>query len=138
VSAKQKPAGNTVTRAVLDTSALLALCFGEKGAAKATARGRDGVVSAVSYSEALAKSVDKGVPLETVTFALASLKLSIIAFDEEHAVAAASFRPKTRGMYVSFADRACLGTAAVAQLPVLTADRKWDDIPCDLEIVQIR
>ncbi len=41
-------------------------------------------------------------------------------------------------MDVSFADRACLGTAALASLPVLTADRKWDKIKCDLDIILIR
>jgi ribonuclease VapC len=125
-------------RAVLDTSVLLALSFGEKGAKTATSRGKNGSMSAVSYSEAIAKSLDYGVPLETVRRALDGLKLTILPFDEEHAVAAASFRPSTRNLNVSFADRACLGTAALAKLPVLTADRKWDKIKCDLEIILIR
>jgi PIN domain nuclease of toxin-antitoxin system len=125
-------------KAVLDTSAVLALCFAERGAKAALARGKDGILSAVSYSEAIAKCLDHGVPFETVTRALAGLKLAIIPFDEEHALAAASFRPATRTLNVSFADRACLGTAALAKLPVLTADRKWDKIKCDLEIIFIR
>jgi PIN domain nuclease of toxin-antitoxin system len=127
-----------VSRAVLDTSALLALCFAEKGATQTVSQGKDGVLSAVNYSEAMAKSTDYGVPPETVRYALASLKLTIIPFDEEHAVAAASFRPATRSLNISFADRACLGTASLARLPVLTADRKWAQIPCPLEITFIR
>ena len=127
-----------MTRAVLDTSALLALCFAEKGAKAAATRGKDGVLSSVSYSEAIAKALDHGAPIETVRQALAGLKLTIMPFDEAHAVAAASFRPATRALNVSFADRACLGTAALAKLPVLTADRKWEKIKCDLEIILIR
>ena len=127
-----------MSRAVLDTSALLALCFAEKGAKATVTRGRDGLMSAVSYSEAIAKSLDYRIPMETVRQALARLKLTIVPFDEEHAVAAASFRPSTRNLNVSFADRACLGTAALAKLPVLTADRKWQKIKCDLEIILIR
>jgi ribonuclease VapC len=138
VTARKKRAGKTVSRVVLDTSAVLALCFAEAGAKKTAARGRDGIMSAVSYSEAIAKSTDYGMPLETVNHALASLKLSIIPFDERHAVAAASFRPATRSFNVSFADRACLGTAVLAQLPVLTGDRKWQDIDCPIEIILIR
>ena len=95
-------------------------------------------MSAVNYSEAIAKSTDFGVPPEIVTHALASLKLTIIPFDEEHAVAAASFRPATGNLQVSFADRGCLGTAALARLPVLTADRKWEKIPSSVEIILIR
>ena len=125
-------------KVVIDTSALLALCFAEPGAKRTQARGKDGLISAVNYSEAIAKSTDHGVPLGTVQRALASLKLTMIPFDEEHALAAASFRPATCKMNVSFADRACLGTAALAHLPVLTADRKWEKIPCDIKIILIR
>jgi ribonuclease VapC len=127
-----------VNRAVLDTSAILALCFAENGAKKTAEHGKDGVISAVSYSEAIAKSTDYGMPIETVNHALASLKLTIIPFDDKHAVAAASFRPATRTLNVSFADRACLGTALLAQLPVLTGDRKWQNIDCPVEIILIR
>jgi ribonuclease VapC len=127
-----------VRRAVLDTSALLALCFVEEGAQKAIAGGKDGVISAVSYSEAIAKSSDRGVPIETVTQALARLKLTITPFDDAHAIAAASFRAATRIMNVSFADRACLATGALAGLPVLTADRKWEKIECGVKMIFIR
>jgi len=126
------------SRTVLDTSAVLALCFAEKGAKAVMTRGKNGIMSAVNYSETIAKSTDFGVPLETVNRTLASLKLTIITFDEDHAVAAASFRPATRNLNVSFADRACLGTASLACLPVLTADRKWEKIDFDLEIIFIR
>jgi len=127
-----------VSRAVLDTSAVLALCFAERGAKKTVERGKDGLMSAVNYSEAIAKATDYGMPIETVKRALASLKLTMVPFDEEHAVMAASFRPPTRKLNVSFADRACLSSAAVAGLPVLTGDRKWENIHCGVEIVLIR
>jgi ribonuclease VapC len=127
-----------VSRAVLDTSAVLALCFGERGAKKTVERGKDGLMSAVNYSEAIAKATDYGMPIETVKLALASLKLTMVAFDEEHAVVAASFRPPTRKLNVSFADRACLSAAAVAGLPVLTGDRKWENLQCSVEIILIR
>jgi ribonuclease VapC len=127
-----------VSRVVLDTSALLALCFDEKGAKATSSRGENGILSAVSYSEAIAKTLDLRIPLETVRAALAALKLSIIPFDEAHAIASASFRPMTRDLDISFADRACLGTASLANLPVLTADRQWKSIKCDLEIILIR
>ena len=127
-----------MSKVVLDTSALLALCFDEQGAKTASSRGENGLLSAVNYSEAVAKSLDRGVPLETVNNALAGLKLTIVPFDEAHAVAAATFRPATRKLNISFADRACLGTAALARMPVLTADRKWETIACDLDILFIR
>jgi len=127
-----------VSKVVLDTSALLALCFAEQGAKKVAARGQDGLMSAVNYSETIAKASDYGLAIDTVHHALATLKLTIVPFDEKHAVVAASFRPLTRKLNVSFADRACLSAAAVAGLPVLTGDRKWENIHCGVEIMLIR
>jgi PIN domain nuclease of toxin-antitoxin system len=114
------------------------MCFAETGAEQAAVQGRDGLMSAVNYSEAIAKATDFGIPIETMNRAVTSLKLTITPFDEEHAVVAASFRPQTRKLNVSFADRACLSAAAVAGLPVLTGDRKWANIQCSVEIILIR
>lgn len=125
-------------RAVLDTSAILALLFDEPGAEATLARGRSGVISAVCYSEALAKSIDRGVPVETCRASIDGLRLAVMAFDGEHAVAAAGLRAATRHLDVSFADRACLATALLARLPVLTADRAWTECDLGLEIVLIR
>lgn len=127
-----------MSRAVLDTSAVLALCFAEAGAHFVLARGKRGVVSAVSYSEAMAKCVDLGMPLDVVQRALAGLYLEIIPFDQKHGLVAASFRAATRSLSFSFAERACLATAALANLPVLTAERKWKDVETGLEILLVR
>jgi ribonuclease VapC len=127
-----------VNRVVLDTSALLALLFKEAGADVTLARGANGIVSAVSYSETMAKSLDKGIPLETVERVLRGLELTVVPFDATHGVTAATFRPVTRRLDVSFADRACLATAALAQLPVLTGDRDWHKCDLGITIILIR
>jgi ribonuclease VapC len=127
-----------VSKIVLDTSVVLALLFGEAGADKAIARGQEGIWSAVSYSEAVAKSLDRKVPLETITQALAGLKLTLVPFDEEYALAAAALRPATRHLDFSFADRACLATAKLRKLPVLTADRDWQKADVGIKIHLIR
>ncbi len=127
-----------MSRVVLDTSAVLALLFQETGAEKVIARGQDGIISAVSYSETVAKSLDRGVPLETVQHALAGMKLTLAPFDAEHALTAATFRPPTRRLNVSFADRACLATASLARLPVLTADRDWAACDLGVKLILIR
>jgi PIN domain nuclease of toxin-antitoxin system len=122
----------------LDTSAVLALLFGEPGADKAIARGRDGVLSTISYSEAVAKSLDRKVPMETIAHYLAGLKLSLVPFDEDHALIAAALRPLTRHLNFSFADRVCLATASMHKLPVLTADRDWLKADLGIKIYLIR
>jgi ribonuclease VapC len=127
-----------VSRVVLDASAVLALLFKEPGAEKVIARGKDGVLSTVSYSETVARSLDRGVPLETVQHALAGMKLTLVPFDAEHALTAATFRPATRRLNISFADRACLATAALAHLPVLTGDRDWTACDLGVKLILIR
>ena len=59
-------------------------------------------------------------------------------FDASHALTAASFRPATRQFDFSFADRACLATAALAKAPVLTADQDWTKVDLGIKIVLIR
>jgi ribonuclease VapC len=127
-----------VSSIVLDTSAVLALLFGEPGADKAVARGRGGIMSTVCYSETVAKSLDRKVPLATIAQHLAGLKLTLVPFDEEHALAAAALLPATRQLDFSFADRACLATAKVRKLPVLTADRDWLKADLGIKIHLIR
>jgi ribonuclease VapC len=85
----------------------------------------------------VAKSLDRSVPLETITQALVGLKLTLIPFDEEYALAAA-LRPATRHLDFSLADRACLTTAKLRKLPVLTADRDWQKADLDIKIHLIR
>ena len=60
---------------VLDTSALLAAFFSEPGADVVRDRGAEGLLSTVSYSEALAKLHDRGAPLPDADRFLASLNL---------------------------------------------------------------
>jgi ribonuclease VapC len=125
-------------RAVFDSSAVLALLFRETGHEIVLARGSGGLMSDVSYSETLAKCLDRGVPLAATESALGLLQLTLVPFDSRHAVAAASLRPATRDIQASFADRACLATAAIAKLPVLTADKDWAKATLDVELLLIR
>jgi ribonuclease VapC len=127
-----------VSRVVFDTSAVLALLFEEAGAKAALDHGQSGLLSTVSYSEAIAKSLDRSVPLETVRRFLDGLRLTLIPFDDQHALAAASLRPSTRPAGFSFADRACLATALLAAVPAVTADRKWQETDLGVEIIMIR
>jgi ribonuclease VapC len=61
-----------------------------------------------------------------------------VPFDTDHALAASSFRKPTRHLDVSFADRACLATAALAKVPVLTGDRDWSKVDLGIKVILIR
>lgn len=97
-------------------------------------------MSAVNFSETLAKAGDKGVDAALVSHMIERMEIVVIPFDSAHAVAAAALRPSTRHKGVSFADRACIALGKLRELPVLTGDTKWSslDLDLDIDIRQIR
>jgi ribonuclease VapC len=123
---------------VLDTSAILAAFLAEPGAEIVADKAASGLLPAVIYSETLAKLSDRSVPLDAAEQFIASLELAPIAFDDEQAVLAASFRRDTRPLGLSFADRAVLACGYAHTLPVLTGDRRLAEAKVGVKIVMIR
>ena len=123
---------------VLDASAILALVLAEPGESVVREHGENGLVSAVNYSETLAKLFERGVEHSKARSLLDLLDLKLVAFDQPQAEVAARLRSETRTHGLSFADRACLALADSRGLKVLTADRQWASLKLDLEVVLIR
>lgn len=123
---------------VLDASALLAIIFEEPGREAVLDAIAHGVSSSVNFSEALAKASDKAFDPREVRHQLLRLKLTLAAFDDKQALLAASLRQPTRGHRLSFADRACLALGMDCGLPILTGDRKWQELDLGLDIRLIR
>ena len=116
-------------RRVLDASALLALLNGEAGAERVAAAVRVGsVMSAVNYSEVVAKLDEAGMPAEEIRGALEPLELDVVAFDRGQAYHAGGLRSVTRKLGLSLGDRACLALAQLDGLPALTAERSWSKV----------
>lgn len=123
---------------VLDSSAVLALIDGEPGAERVEEVLRSGSMSAVNFSEVIAKLVDKGLDDGDALGALDALPLTIHPVDVEQARRAGLLRRRTRKHGLSLGDRACLALAAVLEVPAMTADRAWTELDSDIEIVVIR
>jgi len=127
-----------MTSVVLDASALLALLLNEAGAETVKARLPGAFISGVNYAEVLTRSIDLGKRQEETIHQIGRLRLDHWPFDAEQAVIAASLREATRPRGLSLADRACLALALSRQLPVLTADREWQDLDVGVKIELIR
>lgn len=127
-----------MSKVILDASALLAMLFGEPGCDLVASRGNGAVLSAVGYSETLVKMIDRGIELADAERLIGRLSLHIAAFDSEAAALAASFRHFTKQLGLSFADRACLALGLKTGLPVLTADRRWAEVPSQVKVELIR
>ena len=104
---------------VFDSSAVLAITFGERGADRAADALGDGVLSAVNASEVVARLVERGDGDEEARQTLRYLGLPIRPFDEGLAIAAGLLRRTTREHGLSLGDRACLALARRERTPGL-------------------
>jgi ribonuclease VapC len=124
---------------VLDASALLVLLKGETGSERVIEALMDGtVISAVNFSEVVAKLREGGMLEEAIHESLDSLELDIVEFDTEFAYQAGLLRPLTKSAGLSLGDRACLALAQNLNLPALTADRAWDGLSLGIRVQVIR
>ncbi len=112
-------------RYVLDASALLCLFNQEEGQERVRAALGEAVISAVNYSEVVAKLVERGGAVAAISRALEHLHLTVVEFDRAQAVEGGALRQATRQAGLSFGDRACLALAKSRGLTALTADQAW-------------
>ena len=96
------------------------------------------LMSTVNVSEALMRSVEKGVPEDLVMLLISNQQVELVPFDAELAVSTARLRPATKQLGLSFADRACIATAIRRKATVVTADRVWAtlDLACPVEFIR--
>jgi ribonuclease VapC len=108
---------------VMDSSALLAVTKGEKGAETVMEliEANDCVISSVNMAEVATRMLDLGLPLNELKRALGLFNMDVIDFNEEQAIACAELRPLTKSAGLSLGDRACLGLDGTA----VTSDRPW-------------
>ena len=123
---------------VLDASALLALLFKEAGHEQVAAQLQGALISAVNWSEVLARFARDGHATTDVAAMLAPLPLQIVAFDEDAARRTADLVPAVRAKGLSLGDRACLALGLARGLPVLTADHAWSSLDVGVGIRVIR
>ena len=123
---------------VFDSSALLALTFGEDGAAVATRATGDAIMSAVNATEVITRMIDEGTSEEEARQSLLTFGLAIRPFDESLALAAGFLRTATRRHGLSLGDRACLALAIRERATVVTADRAWAKLDLGIDVQVIR
>ena len=112
---------------VFDASALLAILFIEPGGDRASGMLEEGdaVVGAVNQAEVVARLMDRGVGRDEADLAWRSLRIEVLPFTAELALASGLLRPGTRALGLSLGDRCCLALAQSLNAEVVTADRPW-------------
>ena len=118
----------------MDASALLAFFNREDGAEIVEKALEDQVyISAVTYTEVVGKIVGAGGLQKMVEQDLYNLQLEPIPFNQEQARIAAYFYARRKPYSLSLGDCATLALAESLGLPVMTAEKKWAELP-DLKI----
>jgi PIN domain nuclease of toxin-antitoxin system len=112
----------------LDASTLLAVFNEEPGFEAAEALHPGSLVTAVNLCEVFTKAVERRVPVAEVEEWLRYSQVTVVPFGRDLAIRTAELRPSTRSLGLSLGDRACLAMALRRQLPVLTADRAWQQL----------
>jgi ribonuclease VapC len=124
--------------AVLDASAGLALLYREPGHHTVAGLLDGAVISAVNWSETLAKLIQRGLTDHAPAHALLALGVHVLSFTRDDAEQAARLWPLGRAHGLSVGDRACL---AVAQAQVdgtaVTADSGWTELDIPNVTVQL-
>ncbi|AFZ69494.1 type II toxin-antitoxin system VapC family toxin [Deinococcus peraridilitoris] len=128
---------------VLDASALLAYIFGEPGAEQVEAELSKGTtIHAVNLAEVLSRLAERGSApedsLQTFTDAGIMKLLKVDIGTVEDALSAARLRPITRRQGLSLGDRYCLALAQRLKVPVMTADRAWNDLSVGVTVELVR
>jgi PIN domain nuclease of toxin-antitoxin system len=123
-----------------DASALLALVLAEEGANVATRYLSEGHISSVNLAETMGTLAHRGATRSDLEGLLMDLPLDIVTFEGDAIQESALLRPVTQKYGLSLGDRACLASALVAHVPVLTADRAWSKLADEVgvEVIQIR
>jgi PIN domain nuclease of toxin-antitoxin system len=127
------------TRAVLDSSALLAYLGDEPGAdvvADAIAGGVS--MSTINLAETLstlaARGSDPAKVVDTLTDrGLVNGAIAIEPFTTADAIETARLRPLTHEAGLSLADRGCLALTTRLATVALTADHAWDGLELDVD-----
>lgn len=117
---------------------MLALLFQERGGKAVQAHLPGSLLAAVNLSEVVSKSVEAGMTLEEAVRVAEGISCEIVPLDAELAYLTASLRVPTRTYGLSLADRACLALGLKLRLPVVTADRAWQQCDVGVEVISIR
>ena len=123
---------------VIDASPVLADLLSEAGATLARTFLPLGMMTSVNYSEVISKLIDKGLAASLATETVENLGLSVVQCDLAMATLAGQLRAFTRHLGLSLGDRFAVALAIQTGLPLLTSDRRWQELQLGVRVILIR
>src|SRR4051794_17467658 len=111
-----------MAKAILDSSAILAVLNNEIGSQIVIAILDDAITSAVNHAEVVSKLVERGATLEQARVMLRTIDVAVVEFDRPMAERVGELRGTTKRLGLSLGDRACIALAEREKTPALTGD----------------
>jgi PIN domain nuclease of toxin-antitoxin system len=127
-----------VNVSALDSSAILALFFEERGEEFVAPILKNALLSTVNVVEVHTRMMDRGAEPYQAWSWIEGLQCEICPFTQEQARVAAELKAITRPFGLSLGDRACLALAIERQATVYTTDRVWTKLDLGIKIEVIR
>jgi PIN domain nuclease of toxin-antitoxin system len=127
-------------RCVLDTSAVLAWLFRERGEQVVDRMLEHAALSTVNLAEVLHRSDEAGMRTDHLQRDLEALGLHVVAFTDEDAGLVQEVRraAQRERLLLALADRCCLATGLRLNLPVVGGDRAWERLRLGIDVHPIR
>jgi PIN domain nuclease of toxin-antitoxin system len=127
-----------MTDVVLDSSAIMAVVRSEPGAAVVAEAMPESLVSVVNEAEVIGVLIRYGSSPEAARDLVVELPYRRVDLDVGLARRAGMLWRDLRPRGLSLGDRCCLALAEREGLPAMTGDRRWVDLPIDVEIRMFR
>ena len=129
-----------MSKAVFDTSAILAIYHQEPGRKKVIQliERHDPLISTVNLAELYSKLSEDGLSENDIAESFDGLDIEVVAFTKRHASAAGGLRVRTKDLGLSLGDRGCLAVAISEGAIAVTADRSWEGLSdvCKIEVIR--
>jgi ribonuclease VapC len=140
-----QPTANALARrhrlanaAALDSSAILAVFFQERGGEVVSPILHGALLSTVNLTEVHTRMIDRGAQPQQAWNWIEGFQCEVCSFTDEHARVAAELKSITRAFGLSLGDRACLALAIDRKATVYTTDRVWKNLNLGIQIEVIR
>jgi ribonuclease VapC len=116
-----------MSKAVFDSSAILALYYNEPGRKKVLQllNRHEPLISTINLSEVFTKLSEDGLTEDEMLDSFDGLDIQAVDFNERQSIGTAQLRPETKHLGLSLGDRACLALAEEEKAIVVTADKTW-------------
>ncbi|MEN8446890.1 MAG: type II toxin-antitoxin system VapC family toxin, partial [Cyanobacteria bacterium J06555_13] len=124
-------------KTVFDTSAVLAILYQENGAEIAEQQMSQALLSVVNFAEVISV-LSRHSAESTIRKSIRPFENKVVPYDQSTAMQTGLLAPYTQKYGLSLGDRACIALGMCKKLPILTADKIWDDLDIDADIQLIR